>query len=287
MGAFVKPSQKEIREYYGQALERCLGAFAKLDDKEWGKKASDQWTAKEHLAHLVGTEEEETLPLTRQALAGEQANIPGFEKRSDIMPFRDACMKKVRDLPASTLLSRMESAFGEHLKMLDGLSETDLDKPAMSPGWGRPGTIRDFFFGSYLFLPGQYQEIRKVAKKKLPHWVEASTPEQTRYYMGRMFHYMPLIFRSDKAEDMKATYLFTMEGTGGGQWSIQIADGKADSDDGAPSAHDTEVRTKPETWIDLSNGDINPAFAIMTRKVHLGGNAGLAMKLGTLFSVEE
>lgn len=287
MGAFVKPTQKEIREFYGQALDRCLNAFAKLDDKEWGKKASEQWTAREHLAYLVGTVEGETLPLTRQAIAGEPVRIDGFEKRQDINSFRDGNMKKALQTPVSELLSRMKATVGEHLQMLDKLGEGDLDRPATSPGWDRPGTIRDIFFGAYLFLPGQYQEIRKAAKKKLPHWVEASTPEQTRYYMGRMFHYMPLIFRSDKAEDMKATYVFTMEGDGGGQWSINIADGRADSEDGAPEAHDTEVRTKPQTWIDLSNGDINPAFAIMTRKVHLGGNAGLAMKLGTLFSVEE
>jgi len=283
----MKPTQKEIREFYGQALDRCLSAFALLDDKEWGKKASEHWTAKQHLAHLVGTEEQETLPLTRQAIAGEPAHIPGFEKRSDINAFRDACVKAVVDLPVSDLLSRMKTAFGDHLKLLEGLSEADLDRPANSPGWDRPGTIRDLFFASYLFLPAQYQQVRKVSKKKLPHWVESGSSEQTRYYMSRLFHYMPLIFRSDRAEDMQATYLFNMEGAGGGQWSIQIAQGRADSSDGAPESHDTEVKTKPETWIDLSNGDINPAFAIMTRKVHLGGNAGLAMKLGTLFSVEE
>ena len=281
------PTHKEIREFYGQALERCLQGYAKLEDKEWGKKASDEWTAKQHLASMVGTGEEETLPLTRAAIAGEQPNIPGLQKRADVAPFRDACMKKVQDLPVSDLLSRMKATFGEHISMLEGLSEADLDRPANSPGWDRPGTIRDLFFASYLFLPNQYQQIRKVAKKKLPHWIEGSSPEQTNYYMGRLFHYMPLIFRSDVAEDMKATYVFNMEGDGGGKWSINIANGRADADDGAPETHDTEVRTKPETWIDLSNGDINPAFAIMTRKVHLGGNAGLAMKLGTLFGVED
>jgi putative sterol carrier protein len=287
MGALVKPTQKEIREFYGQALERCLNAFAQIDEKEWSKKASEEWTAKQHLSYLVGTVEEETLPLTRQAIAGEPVHIDGFEKRKDIIPFRNGSMNKLRDLPVPELLSRMKTSISEHLQLLDGLSEPDLDRPANSPGWDRPGTIRDLFFGAYLFLPGQYQEIRKAAKKKLLHWVDVSTPEQTRYYMGRMFHYMPLIFRSDKAEDMNATYVFTMEGDGGGQWSIQIADGKAASEDGAPEAHDSEIRTKPQTWIDLSNGDINPAFAIMTRKVHLGGNPALAMKLGTLFSVEE
>jgi putative sterol carrier protein len=283
----TKPTQKEIREFYGQALDRCLSGFAKLDDKEWGKKASDEGTAKEHLAQLVGTEEDETLPLTRSAIAGETPSIAGFERRNDINTFREASMKRVRDLPTPELLSRMKAAFGEHIQMLDGLTEADLDRPATSPGWDRPGTIRDLFFGAYLFLPSQYQQIRKVSKKKLPHWVETSSPDQTHYYMSRLFHYMPLIFRSDKAEDMKATYVFNMEGDGGGQWSIRIADGRADSEDGPSDPFDTEVKTKPVSWVDLSNGDLNPMFAIATRKVHLGGNASLAMKLGTLFSVEE
>src|SRR3972149_6303745 len=111
----MKPTQKEIREFYGQALERCLSAFALLDDKEWAKKASEQWTAKEHLAHLVGTAEQETLPLPRQAIAGEPAHIPGFEKRTDIITFRDASTKAVLGLPVSELLARMKAAFGEHL----------------------------------------------------------------------------------------------------------------------------------------------------------------------------
>ena len=196
-------------------------------------------------------------------------------------------MKETRELPVPELLQRMQSAVGEHIQMLESLSEADLDKPAMSPSWDRPGTVRDLFFAAYLFLPGQYQEIRKVSKKKLPHWIEASTPEQVNYHMGRIFHYMPLIYRSDKGGDMQATYLFTMEGEGGGQWNLAIANGRADSGEGEPPAHDIEIKTKPQLWIDLTTGELNPPMAIMTRKVKLGGNMGLAMKLSDLFSVED
>ena len=98
---------------------------------------------------------------------------------------------------------------------------------------------------------------------------------------------MPLIFWSSRGADMQATYVFNMEGEGGGQWAVRISDGKAVAEDGVPESFDMELRTKPELWIDLSNNDLNAMWAITTRKVHLGGNAGLAMKLGTLFQVSE
>jgi hypothetical protein len=286
MGVLMKPTKEQIQEYYGQAIQRCLETFSKLDDREWGKKV-DGGTARDTLANLVGTHLKETMVLTRQALAGEPQRVEGFEKREQMAAFREATVKEFRDKPTSELLQMLKDNYEEHLKVLDSLSESDLDKPAMSPSWDRPGTIRDLFFASYLFLPGQYQEIRKAAKKKMPHWVEASTPEQVNYHMSRIFHYMPLIFRSDRGGDMKATYVFTMEGDGGGQWSVKIADGRAESEDGGSDPFDLELKTKPELWIDLSTGELNAAWAIMTRKVQLGGNAGLAMKLGDLFTAAE
>jgi hypothetical protein len=286
MGILMAPTKDQIRSFYGQALERCLEAFSRLDDKEWGKKVSDEWTAKEHLAHLVSTMEKETMPLTRQALAGEAPNIPGFEKRTDILTFREETMRGANSLPVSELLEQLKTLNEEHIALLDSLNDSDLDKPARSPAWDRPGTVRDLFFASYLFLPAQYQEIRKAAKKKLPHWVEASTPEQVNYHMGRIFHYMPLIFCSAKGADVTATYQFTMEGEGGGQWSLAIGAGRADAEDGEAAKHDIEIKTKPELWIDLTSGELNPALAIMTRKVKIGGNAGLAMKLSEYFSAE-
>jgi putative sterol carrier protein len=291
MAGLMTPSKDQITNFYKTALQRSLDAYAKLDDKEWGKKASDQGTAKDHLAQLVGTMEAESIPVTKAAIEGHAPNIPGFQTRSDTIPFRVAAAKAVSGLSALELQARMKASFEQHIAMLDTLSDADLDKPATSPAWDRPGTIRDLFFGAYLFLPGQYQEIRRVNKKKLPHWVEDSSPDQVNYHMGRLFNYMPLIFRSDKAGDLKATYLFTMEGEGGGQWNIEIAAGRADSGDGAPPGNpDIEIKTKPECWIDLSTGDLNPMTAIMPgpfNKVKLSGSMPLAMKLNQLFSAEE
>ena len=283
----MKPTKDQIKQYTAQALERCLESFARLGDKEWGKKASDQWTAKDCLAHLVITQEEEANRLIQQALAGEPANIPGFGGREGINGYNEEMLAKVRDLPVSDLMGRLKAAFEETLGTLDGLGEADLDKPASHPAWGCPGTVRDLLFASYLHLPNHYQDVRRAAKKKLPHWVDASTAEEVHFQMDRTFNYMPLIYWSDRGGDMQATYLFTMEGKGAGQWAVHIAEGRAEAQAGAPESFDLEVRTKPELWVDLSNKDLNAMWAITTRKVHLGGNQGLAMKLDTLFQVNE
>ena len=286
----MTPTKDQIKEYYSQALQRCLDAYAKLDDKEWGKKASDRWTAKDYLAHLVIGQEDGGQPHHHAGAGRRAAGHPRLSRSartSTTTTQRDAG-RRVRDLPASELLDRLKAAVEEHLAMLDGLTEADLDKPARSPAWDRPGTVRDLFFGSYLFLPGQYQDIRRVAKKKLPHWMEASTPDQVNYQLDRIFHYMPLIFRSDKRRRHEGDVPVHMEGEGGGQWAMPIADGKAESagrrarelrhrDQDEAGALDRPLEQRPQRRCGRSP----------TRKVHLGGNAGLAMKLGTLFSAEE
>jgi hypothetical protein len=164
----MKPSKEQIKQYYAQALQRSLDSYARLDDREWGRKASDRWTAKDYLAHLVVTQEEEANRLVQQALAGEQGRLPGFETREAINDYNEQLLESVRDLPVSELMGRLKAVYEESLRTLDGLSEEDLDKPASSPGWDRPGTVRDLFFASYLHLPGHYQDIRRAAKRKLP-----------------------------------------------------------------------------------------------------------------------
>ena len=279
----MTPTKAQMKLFYAQTVERCLEAYGQLGQKEWGTKASDHWTAKQHLAYTVGTLEEEMLPMTRAALSGETVKLPGFDKREDEPAFRRAVTEKLSVLSTVELIPRLRAAFDEHARILDGLSDADLDRKASNPGWDREGTIRDLYTSAYLVLVNQYQEIRRVAKKKLPHWMQGIPPERVHYHVDRLLYYMPLIFRSQDASDMKVTYLFTMEGEGGGQWGMRIGDGRADTAEGPADPHDCEIKTKPALWMDLASGDLSPPIAIMTRKVKLGGNVGLAMKLSGLF----
>ena len=106
----MKPTKEQIREYYTQALGRCLEAYSRLDDKDWSKKASDRWTAKDYLAHLVVSQEDEANLLTRQALAGEPGHVPGYESREQINDYNERMLATVRDVPVSGLLGRLKAA---------------------------------------------------------------------------------------------------------------------------------------------------------------------------------
>ena len=86
----MTPTKEQVKLFYAQTAERCLQAYSQLDQKEWEKKASDHWTAKQHLAYTVGTLEEEHLAVTRAAIAGEPIKLPGFETREDESSFRGA-----------------------------------------------------------------------------------------------------------------------------------------------------------------------------------------------------
>jgi putative sterol carrier protein len=278
----MKQSKADLAKRYREALKRSLDRYSSLDEKEWNKKASDHWTAKEHLAHLVSNYEDELLVVTRQAIAGQPASVPGFEKQDDQLSFYQAGVTKLKDAPVSELLPRFRAAAEQHITLLEELDEAMLDKPASNPAWSREGTISDLFSGGYLFLANQHQEIRRVNKKKLPHWLDDGPPERVNFHLDRLYNYMALIARGDRAEDAKVTYQFNIEGPGGGLWRLMIADSRATCEDGE-GEYDAEIKTKAVHWMDLASGDLNPPVAIMTRKVKLGGNAGLAMKLGSYF----
>src|SRR3972149_4090740 len=114
----MAPTKDQIKKYYSQALSRCLDAYARLDEKEGGKKAPDRWAASHHLAHRVIAQEEEANRLIRQALAGEPANVPGFAAREEINDYNQRMLETVRDVPAGELLGRLQAACGEALATL-------------------------------------------------------------------------------------------------------------------------------------------------------------------------
>lgn len=61
-------------------------------------------------------------------------------------------------------------------------------------------------------------------------------------------------------------------------------DGSGDTNEvsGEDKEADTTITTSIETLMKLQSGDLNPMMAVMTGKVKIGGDMGLAMKLQSL-----
>src|SRR3990172_7210831 len=104
----MTPSKDQIQKYYSQALSRSLDSYAKLDDREWGRKASDRWTAKDSRAPLVASQEEIANRTTRQAAAGQPLEIPGYRGREEINDHNEQTLASVRQLSVPELLGRLK-----------------------------------------------------------------------------------------------------------------------------------------------------------------------------------
>jgi len=100
-----------------------------------------------------------------------------------------------------------------------------------------------------------------------------------------IFDAMPSRFRPDKAAGTSAVVQYDISGEGGGTWHAIIKDGACTVNQGpAPSANLT-LQVSAQDWIDMTSGKQNPQMLFMSGKLKLKGDMGLAMKLGSMFSM--
>lgn len=277
-----------LETYYRRALQRALDAFGQLSEEDWsasGRRGS--WNAKDYLAHLVASQEQEGNPVTEQALAGQQPTMEDFRGPQEINAYNARIIETVRHLTPAELIERLRTAFEANLRLLEGVSDADLARTVEHPGWFRPGTLAQVFYTGYLHLPLHYQDIRACirARRKLPHWMEASTAEEVHDVLARTFDYMPITYWPERGGDLRATILFNLTGPGGGEWTIEIAGPDCRSYEGRPERPTLELSATPADWVDLTTKSLNPIWGFLSRRIRMRGNVLLAMKLDRLFEV--
>jgi hypothetical protein len=281
-------TKETVRSHYAAALQRCLDIWSKLDNGDWQSGTPGiKWAARDYLAHLVTNEETEILPTTSASIAGQAADIPGLASRLDIDTFNQTGVDSVADLTPAELLERFQAAFQSHIQMLEGLIDEDLKRPAYNPGLRREATIADLFSIGFLHLPLHYQDIRRAVRRRrrLPHWMELASPEEVHEALSQAFSIMPIFYWPERGGDLRATYLFDLEGEGGGQWWVAIDRGECTSGEGLPANADCHLRTRPAYWLDLQTKELNPLWAFLSRRLRLRGKLGLALKLNKLFAI--
>ena len=98
-----------------------------------------------------------------------------------------------------------------------------------------------------------------------------------------IFAEMPKQLDANAAKGMNSTIQFNLSGDHGGQWYVNIKDGKAEVHEGtAPSANMT-MSMSAQDYGDMTTGKLNGQMAFMSGKLKISGDMGLAMKMQTLF----
>lgn len=96
---------------------------------------------------------------------------------------------------------------------------------------------------------------------------------------SELFASLPNRFRSERAGDLRAVYVFELEGEGGGSWTVRVADGALTVEDAPAADADVTVRAKADDWLAIVEGRMDPQLAYLTKRLRVTGNLQLALRL--------
>lgn len=100
-----------------------------------------------------------------------------------------------------------------------------------------------------------------------------------------VFDGMPGAFRPHKAEGLELVYQFHITGDEAGDWTVSVAGGQCTVAPGTHPAPTASLTLSDKNWIKLVAGNLNPAMALMTGKLKVGGDLMAAQRLGSLFKL--
>ena len=92
-------------------------------------------------------------------------------------------------------------------------------------------------------------------------------------------------FQPSKAAGMNATIQYEITGDQAGTWNAVIKDGTCAVNQGAAANPNLTLTMSSQDWLDMIGGKLSGQMAFMSGKLKLKGDMGLAMKVGSLFSV--
>jgi alkanesulfonate monooxygenase SsuD/methylene tetrahydromethanopterin reductase-like flavin-dependent oxidoreductase (luciferase family) len=106
---------------------------------------------------------------------------------------------------------------------------------------------------------------------------DAITPEL-------LFKSMPLGFRRDRADGLRALYRVHLDGEGGGTWWIRVADGECEVLETDPGdAPDVRIRSDVDTWVGLAKGTRKRLPALLLRRLRVSGDRRKAAAFERIF----
>ena len=113
--------------------------------------------------------------------------------------------------------------------------------------------------------------------------VSAAAEEPSNTTPQGVFDGMRQSFQAEKAKGVHARYQWELSGPNGGQWWIDVEDGKYKMGKGKISNPSVTFVAKDKDWVAVSNGKLGGTWAYMTGRLKIRGDQGLAKKLGEIF----
>jgi putative sterol carrier protein len=98
-----------------------------------------------------------------------------------------------------------------------------------------------------------------------------------------VFDGMRKSFQAQKAKGVHLKYQWQLSGPKGGEWWIEVNDGKCEIGRGKIDKPDVTFVATDKNWVALSNGTLSGAWAFFTGRLKIQGSHAAARKLDEMF----
>lgn len=98
-----------------------------------------------------------------------------------------------------------------------------------------------------------------------------------------MLNRLPAAFAPDQAEGVSATFQFDFSLDGGGEYVVEIRDGRCQTRAGRAAQPDATLLTSQETYLAVAEGRTNAMTAFMMGRLRVSGSLPLLMRFQQMF----
>ena len=101
---------------------------------------------------------------------------------------------------------------------------------------------------------------------------------------AEMMQQLPTAFLPDKAGAIKAVIQINLTGEGGGNWIVDVADGKCQVSEGTATSPKATITAGAADYLAVALGQLNAVSAFMAGKIKVTGDMALVMSFENWFA---
>jgi len=114
---------------------------------------------------------------------------------------------------------------------------------------------------------------------------EKHTPMSAYHLVQDIFDHVPVYFRPEMAENVQVTAQFNITGEQGGDWLVQVAEGRLSVGRGVDETAEFVVTASAADVLRIANGNLNPLDAYLGGKLKISGDLRQGYRLQGLFHI--
>ncbi len=262
--------------------------FAELDQIGWDKPAKGgpkEWNLHETIAHLCALNGA-ALESIKHTLRGEPYTFIGLDSRYGFNAYNRKGIDEHLDIPMKELCAELLGILDQSASIARNLHPGQGERVAQLPIYNRPVSIAEAL-SIITFHTGLVHSAQVTEPVGLPPlWMQHS-PQFRRRMIGRTMLPFSLLYRRDIGLSLRATIIFRIDGTNGGEWWVNVSPDSQSWGEGAAEHAALVIHlSHTDALCRMITGRFNLALALARRELRLHGNWRLFLRMSKLFSVD-